>query len=142
MPKPAEQRRRRNATVPMVQLPLEGYSGDIPEWPLQIAHPGEIDRWNTVWRHPAAVLWKQQRLELIVARYVRDCLKVEADNKSAALLKAEVRQQEDRLGLNPYALMRLRWEVVQDEVAVKRDDNVRQPARRLRAVDPGEAKAA
>lgn len=32
--KPDGERRRRNATVPMLQLPANGYDGPIPEWPL------------------------------------------------------------------------------------------------------------
>lgn len=35
-PKPAGQRARRNATVPMVQLPAGGYDGPIPRWPLPV----------------------------------------------------------------------------------------------------------
>lgn len=33
-PKAAGQRARRNATVPMTQLPAKGYAGDVPDWPL------------------------------------------------------------------------------------------------------------
>lgn len=33
-PKPADQRRRRNATVAMTELPAEGRTGETPEWPL------------------------------------------------------------------------------------------------------------
>lgn len=136
-PKPANQRRRQNPTLPMVQLPLEGYTGEIPDWPLSTPTSDELKRWEMVWRHPAGVLWKQQQLDLIIARYVRNSVLSELP-RASPVLKAEVRQQEDRLGLNPYAMLRLRWEVVQDEVATQRDDNARTPGRsnRLRAVDP------
>jgi hypothetical protein len=121
--------------VPMLQLPLEGYTGEVPEWPLDTASESELSRWERVWRHPAAVLWKQQQLDLIVARYVRNSVLSELP-RASPVLKAEVRQQEDRLGLNPYAMMRLRWEVAQDELELKRDDEPRRPAtKRLRAVD-------
>jgi hypothetical protein len=33
---------------------------------------------------------------------------------------AELRQIEDRLGLNPLAMLRLRWEVAADEVGPRR----------------------
>jgi hypothetical protein len=119
----------------MVQLPLKGYDGPTPEWPLSDPSPDEVTRWARLWKHPAAIVWHQQQLEFVVARYVRDCLKVE-EPRSSAVLKAEVRQQEDRLGLNPTAMMRLRWEVVQDELAAKRNDEPRTPAvRRLRVAD-------
>lgn len=138
-PKPADQRRRRNATVPMTQLPQEGYRGPAPEWPLDGPASGELDRWMKVWRHPAAVVWLQQRLEFIVARYVRDCVRSEQPRASAQL-KAEVRQMEDRLGLSPMAMTKLRWEVASDELAQAREDEPRQPRpRRLRAVDTPEA---
>jgi hypothetical protein len=122
----------------MVQLPLEGDTGPTPDWPLLEGTQAELHRWNELWKLPAAVMWRQSRLQLVVARYVRDCLLVEEGAKGAgALLKSEVRQQEDRLGLNPVSMMRLRWEVVQDEVSIARDDAVRKPgARRLTAVDP------
>lgn len=140
-PKPADQRRRRNATTPMVQLPLEGDTGPTPAWPLETYSNAELVRWADLWKLPAAVMWRQAQLHLVVARYVRDCLIIESPvngKPASAILKAEVRQQEDRLGLNPVSMMRLRWEVVQDEVSVARDDAVRQPAksRRLVAVDP------
>lgn len=140
-PKPADQRRRRNATVPMVQLPQEGYRGSIPEWPLDGPDEAELDRWMKVWRHPAGVVWLQQRLEFVVARYVRDCVRSEHP-RASAVLKAEVRQMEDRLGLSPMAMTKLRWEVAQDELQAVRNDEARQPAgrtRRLRAVDDPEA---
>lgn len=135
VPKSPDQRRRRNATVPMLQLPLEGYSGPTPKWPIGTPSPDELKRWKALWNHPVAIVWHQQQMEFVVARYVRDCLRVEKIG-SSAVLKAEVRQQEDRLGLNPLAMMRLRWEVAQDELAMKRDDNIRTPAiRRLKVAD-------
>lgn len=139
-PKPADQRRRRNATVPMVQLPLEGDTGPTPEWPLLSVTQAELMRWEALWKLPAAVMWRQARLQLVVARYVRDCLIVEEGNKAqgaSAILKSEVRQQEDRLGLNPVSMMRLRWEVVHDEVSAARTEAAHIPGRRrLTAVDP------
>jgi hypothetical protein len=139
-PKPPEQRRRTNATLAMVQLPLEGYKGTPPEFPLDNPSWRETERWATLWRLPVAVMWARQRCELVVARYVRNCISIENGGVSVATahLSAEVRQQEDRLGLSPMALLRLRWEVMPDQVEEQRDTRER-GVRRLRAVDPSVA---
>ena len=85
-------------------------------------------------------MWARQRCELVVARYVRNCISIENGGVSVATahLNAEVRQQEDRLGLSPMALLRLRWEVMPDQVEEQRDTRER-GVRRLRAVDPSVA---
>lgn len=137
-PKDASQRRRRNATLAMTQLPAEGYKGEIPEFPLQHATVAELERWNTLWRLPQAAAWARMNIVLTVARYVRTCLIVENDTFTGKTtvagvnLHSEVRQQEDRLGLSPLAMLRLRWEVVADEVEEQRSS--RGP-RRVRAVE-------
>lgn len=136
-PKSPDQRRRRNATVPMTQLPEEGYRGPIPDWPLDGPLPDEADRWYKIWRHPAGVVWLEQRLEFVVARYVRDCVRSEQPRASAQL-KAEVRQMEDRLGLSPLAMLKLRWEVQSDSATQQQTasgDVVPMAPRRLRAVE-------
>jgi hypothetical protein len=48
-----------------------------------------------------------------VARYVRCLVQAEVPGAPAALL-AEVRQMEDRLGLSPMAILRLRWTIVDE----------------------------
>jgi hypothetical protein len=53
---------------------------------------------------------------------------------TTAFQLSEVRQLEDRLGLTPMAMLRLRWEVVRDELAEARAP-VREGRPRLRAVE-------
>lgn len=48
-----------------------------------------------------------------VARYVRAMVRSEAADAPASLM-AEARQLEDRLGLTPMAMLRLRWEISDD----------------------------
>ena len=143
-PKPDDQRRRRNAVVAMTQLPNEGYLGEVPEWPLDTASRAELDRWAWIWRKPQAAIWIRDGIEDIVARYIRNCLSVESSTVNVALayIVAEIRQQEDRLGRSPMALLRLRWEVAADAVAEVRDEDTRRGTRRLRAIDPAAAAAA
>ena len=133
--------RRQNVKPPKLQLPAEGYKGPTPAWPIAGLDPPEWDRWQVLWTLPQAAMWAKLHLELIVARYVRDVLLVESGQSSTAAssnLRAEVRQLEDRLGLNPIAMLRLDWEIASDELSDKREETLK-PARRVRAVDSGEA---
>ena len=122
----------------MTQLPNEGYLGVIPRWPLDTASQSELERWNWLWGKPQAAMWIRDGIEDIVARYVRNCLAVETGGVNVALayVIAEIRQQEDRLGRSPMALLRLRWEVAPDAIAEVRDEDTRRGTRRLRAIDP------
>jgi hypothetical protein len=153
-PKPNDQRRRRNATIAMTQLPAEGRKGDAPRFPLPplvvkdddgtmaAVRERELDLWDDLWSTPQAVMWERTRAALTVARFVRFSVLAEGgDVKSAT----EARQLEDRLGLNPQAMLRLRWEVAPDEVAeLRQDRTARAPKsarQRLRVVDAGVAGA-
>lgn len=137
-PKPADQRRRQNATPGMVQLPAEGYHGDFPAWPFADQTEAERMRWERVWEKPMAAMWIRMDIAEVVARYVRVCVDIENQtsvNIAGTNMHAEARQLEDRLGLSPMALLRLRWEIVPDEVAEKKEEKT-SAKRRLKAVDP------
>ncbi len=141
LPKPAGERRRRNAPLAnTLKLPRAGRKGKPP------AFPGELNDydaavWADLWRTPMAVAWELDNNIRTVARYLRVMRAAEVgletgDIPAAAL--AEVRQLEDRLGLTPMARLRLRWEIDgTDDVAAARAAK-KPPAsrRRLKAVDP------
>ena len=55
-------------------------------------------------------MWAEVRCERQVARWVRLTIEAEQPGAKAALLN-EVRQLEDRLGIGPVAMTRLRWTV-------------------------------
>jgi hypothetical protein len=74
-----------------------------------------------LWAKPQAVVWEHLHHERVVGRYARLVLDAEEKGASAALL-SEVRQMEDRLGLSPMAMLRLRWRIA-DEPARARDDD-------------------
>lgn len=147
-PKPAGERRRRNATVAMTQLPAEGRQGPPPAWPLPglleddeglfaILEGREAELWDELWATPQAVAWERLRWLRTVARYVRFEVRAETGDLKAG---AEARLLEDRLGLSPQAMLRLRWEVSADEVAEQRDERTSHAAKksarqRLRVVD-------
>lgn len=139
LPKPAGQARHRNKPMAnTVKLPAEGRKGRTPKYPY-----GPLDKkwsavWRDLWRTPSAVMWERNSWTRTVARYLRVLQAAEegldAGKPSAAIL-AEVRQMEDRLGLTPVAMLRLRWEIGTDELAERRP--VDRPRRRkLVAVDP------
>ena len=90
--------------------------------------------WLTLWSKPQAAAWERFDLALTVARYCRAITRFDLGSMSPPLM-SELRQLEDRLGLNPLAMLRLRWDVTDDEVAEKRAER---PGRaRPKVVDPG-----
>ena len=118
VPKPAHLQRRPGRGLSggaLVRLPAEGRAGDPPRWPL----PGRMTAaqrrlWAELWSTPQAVAWESLGWSRVVARYASLLLKAEMPRATAALL-GEVRQLEDRLGLSPLAMLRLRWEIMPAE---------------------------
>lgn len=109
-PKHPSQRRRANASVELMHLPADGRCGEAPPWPLPKPTAAERAVWKELWTTPQAVAWERLGWTRSVARYCRGLVEAEKRDASAALL-SEVRQMEDRLGLTPMAMLRLRWEV-------------------------------
>lgn len=68
----------------------------------------EAALWNWCWKTPQAVWWEQTFAHREVAQYVYWKIRAEQGSLAAG---AESRQQADRLGLNPLALLRLRLEI-------------------------------
>ena len=137
-PKADAQRRRRNATVAMTKLPAGGRKGRAPAWPLA-GKPtrAESALWVQLWHTPQAQAWERLGWTRVVGRYARTL--IAAEHPDGAALLPEVRQLEDRLGLTPMSMLRLRWEVDSDEVAAQREKPAKAPAasarRRLKVVD-------
>jgi hypothetical protein len=72
--------------------------------------------WNTHWSHPCALLWRADD-----PCHERLCWLYEFTLASGTVAKGheltEIRQLEDRLGLNPKARLQLRWMIVDDHLA-------------------------
>lgn len=96
----------------------------------------EASVWKDLWKLPQAVQWERLGWLRDVAQYVRHKVLAELGDLDSA---KEARQWSDRLGLSPMAMLRLRWEVVADEVGQKREEKKAPapPRRRLKVVDPG-----
>jgi hypothetical protein len=119
-PAPSPNPRRSNPRPELVLLPAGGYAGEVPPWPLGRQSKAEAEAWPVLWRTPQATAWARMQLARTVARYVRALVKAERPS-AAAFLLSEVRQLEDRLGLTPMAMLRLRWEIAPDQLAEQRE---------------------
>lgn len=103
----------------------------------------EREVWAELWATPQAAQWERLGWTREVAQYVRHRVLGELGSLDDA---KEARQWTDRLGLTPLSMLRLRWEVVADEVAQQRETASTAAAppappgasarARLRTVDP------
>lgn len=127
-PKTDDERRRRNApTFGWTDLPREGRKGAVPKLPGWRLWHAETKRWwSELWRKPQAVAWEQDGSTLHVLATLYDDLI--CGRAEAARVSAEMRQHEDRHGLNPRAMMNLRWRIVADEVTDARKGKGRKAA--------------
>lgn len=135
---PSQLRRRNLPSGAKVQLPMEGWQGDIPQWPLLEGTDIEIYRWEQLWRTAQAAAWVRMHIDFTIARYVRLSILVETEaknNVATAQVINSVMALEKELGLTPAALKRLEWEVVADEVEDARETKPAPRGRRLKAVD-------
>ena len=120
IPKPPAQTRRPNRGGAFTYLPADGRRGKPPPWPLGQPTPRELEVWRRLWRLPQAAAWEVgSAFDITIARYA--WLKVSTEGDPTAALLGELRQMEDRLGLNPVSMARLRWQVV-DEPPAKPED--------------------
>lgn len=104
---------------------------------IEVAAEQEGILWRDLWSTPQAVAWERLRWTRDVAQYVRWKIRAELGDLDAS---KESRLLSDRLGLNPLALLRLRWEISGDEVGELRTERTAQASsskrrRGLKAVD-------
>lgn len=141
-PNPGSRRQSGNQAHTWLDLPAEGYQGEIPQWPFSSHKVRELEVWERIWRTPQAAAWITLGWTFDIALYVRwQVAASEAEDSTLTeALKAgnEARQWSDRLGLNPTSMLKNRWRVVADEVRGKRE---RKPAQKRRLVVAGDAVA-
>lgn len=142
-PDPNALRRDRKDDAAWVTLPVEGYTGEVPVFPLpravQFARffekgkrvdvpdeeetaevwDAELELWAELWRKPQAVMWKKLGLEFEVASYVRAFLESVKAEASAGL-KTAVLRMSGEIGLSLPGMHQLRWKFSADELAEKR----------------------
>ena len=91
-------------------LPAEGYSGEVPEWPLTEATPREETIWDDLWAKPQAVMWAELAQALEVALFCRTLAEAERPDARADIKKM-VRGYLDSLGLSVSGMLRNRWKI-------------------------------
>jgi len=136
IPKPEGQRRNPNPVLggKIRRLAATGHADKAPKWPLPRPNKRELELWARLWKTPVSVAWESLGWVEVIARYARLAAIAELPKPPGPVL-VEVRQLEDRLGLSPMALLRLRWEIAdEDEPRAKDQSNVLDVRERLKAV--------
>lgn len=133
----AEREEASGSSIGAFERKLDAALERLEIFERRLAHQADLEQalWVDLWRLPQAVAWEKLGWLRDVAQYVRHKVMAELGDLDGA---REARQWSDRLGLSPLAMLRLRWEVVGDEVGARRDER-KAPARtrRLKAVDGG-----
>lgn len=120
-PDPNALRRERPDDREWMNLPAEGYTGEVPPFPLSGALDAETDLWLRLWRKPQAFMWDQLGLEFEVAAYVRAFVESVIPEASAGLKTAVLRMAAE-IGLSLPGMNAFRWKFAIDELADRRDD--------------------
>jgi hypothetical protein len=135
--KPDGQRvNRAKPAFDWVSLPASGRAGAAPALPdMRPWMQPTLDAWASVWSSPQATQWDQTGRTLHTWAVLHHDLT--AGGRAMNSVSAEMRQHEDRHGLNPKALLQLRWRIV-DENGEQVRPNPSKGARvtRMRVVDP------
>jgi len=136
-PKPDGQKVTRHAPkFDWTTLPARGRQGPAPKLPAtrKWTKPTR-DAWALLWSKPQAVAWDQDGSTMFAwAECHHDSLVASRNERSVSAIHGEMRQIEDRHGLNPNAMLQLRWRIVDDEGVVvsqpSEPSQGRTPARR------------
>lgn len=98
---------------------------EVLEHVVAIQADAELELWHTLWSTPMAAAWERLNFTHEVALYVRHLVLAANGDMDAA---KETRQRADRLGLSNLALLRLRWEISEDEIGQRRTETAAPPA--------------
>lgn len=114
-PKPDGERVNHHALAfDWVALPAEGRDGPVPELPERTPEWAESTRewWARLWATPQATQWAEDDPEIARLALLHQTVWHESPKGPSPGLLNEMRQIEDRHGLNPKAMLQLRWRVV------------------------------
>lgn len=136
-PKPDGQKvTRHEPKFGWTDLPAAGRVDDPPPLPgWRVWQPATVKWWAELWAKPQATVWEQDGSTLWTLACLYDDLI--ASRAEAARVSAEMRQHEDRHGLNPKAMLQLRWRVVDaagEEQAAPVEGSSSERRRRLKVV--------
>lgn len=113
-------RRDRKDDAEWTTLPVEGFTGNVPEFPLTGAGSDETYLWSKLWAKPQAAMWSKLGLEYEVAAYVRAFLE-SVEVEASAGLKTAVLRMAAEIGLSLPGMHSLRWKFAEDQLAARRD---------------------
>ena len=91
-----------------IELPADGYDGDVPGWPFEPDNQSELDMWSSLWRKPQAKMWAHLGLGDQVAAYVRAYCESTVPEASAGL-KTAVLRMETELGISIAGMRQNLW---------------------------------
>jgi hypothetical protein len=131
----------------LTALPSEGYSGEMPKFPLmrfvvyrweyedkrrfQVRDfdatdafaAREAELWERVWSYPQACAWALEPWRWnAIAMWVRTAVVCESSEATAAD-KGAIHRFADQIGLTPAGLKENGWAIARDETAAKRESN-------------------
>ena len=110
--KPDGEKRNRHAPAhESVELPAAGRTDPVPK-PHRLLRHDAHDQWEAMWRLPEAAMWRDSDIPTLT-RLVS--LQVDPEAWRDSKLLAEMRQLEDRFGMNPYARRQMRWVIAEPE---------------------------
>src|SRR5687768_9692259 len=118
-PKPEGQKVNRHPpTHAPVALPAEGRSGPVPKPALKL-DASAARLWREMWKQPEAAMWREADVPPLTRLVV-----LQADRRAwdDSKLLSEMRQLEDRFGMNPTARRLLGWHVAETEEAPERTE--------------------
>jgi hypothetical protein len=121
-PDPNALRRDRKDDAAWQVLPVEGFSGVVPDLPLGEVSEAELALWSELWCKPQAFMWDRLGLKYEVAAYVRAFLESVESGASAGLKTAVLRMGAE-IGLSLPGMHSLRWKFGEDELAKKRQSS-------------------
>lgn len=142
-PDPNALRRDRKDDAAWTVLPIEGYSGEVPAFPLETVpcydiyyedkrrvkefdpeataarRDREIALWEALWEKPQAFMWAKLGLKYEVASYVRAFIESTGPDSNSGLKTAALRMAAE-IGLSLPGMHAMRWKFSEDELSVKR----------------------
>lgn len=110
----------RQADKDWIVLPAEGYTGEIPVFPLADAEPDELALWEVLWRKPQAFMWAKLGLEFEVAGYVRSFITAMGPKGNSGWMTAALRTSAE-IGLSLPGMHSQGWKFSEDELEARRD---------------------
>lgn len=122
----------------MAALPSEGYSGEVPDFPLppkraKALRDRELAVWVEAWATPQACAWALEPWRWpVIAEYCRVKTAVELAPVAPAALVGQLHRYRDQIGLTPAGLRENGWAVASDEVAAKAADEAEVPRKSSR----------